>query len=401
MGLHFSEQGSHIKKAEVIRKKEISKQLGINEEQKEEQIIETPTVEDDLKTKIMRKIGQLKTLDPIPDVEWWDNYLLPEEKTNFNASNSTRVDIESLSRPLNIEDFKVSEEQFNSKKITHYIQHPIPLKNQDFEKVKAMTVPIMLTDKERKRLKKLKRAERVKERHEKISLGLMPAPEPRLRMSSFMRAVTAQAVADPSRVEKEVRRQEIERQKAHIEHNENRRLTKQQRADKFKSKMDRDARKETWAALFKIKSLKDPKNYFKIDKNAQQLYLNGICLYSEKMKEEGGHHHIPNMIVVEGGKVAVRKYKKLLLRRIKWDGKADDNNDESSSSEDEDNQEEHKKHELKSTDNCSLVWEGTLQKRFFDNWKVIEIKSEHEALRSLSDRSCDHYWTMVINFKNE
>ena len=203
MGLHFAEQGSHIKKAEVLRKKEISKQLGIDEEQKEEKVPEVLPVEEDLKSRLLRKIGQLKTLDPIPDVEWWDAYLLPEDKSNFSASNSTRVDIESLSRPLNIEEFKVNEDQFNTKKITHYVQHPIPLKNQDFEKIKSMTVPIMLTDKERKRLKKLKKAERVKERHEKISLGLMPAPEPRLKMSSFMRAVTAQAVADPSKVEKD------------------------------------------------------------------------------------------------------------------------------------------------------------------------------------------------------
>lgn len=90
-----------------------------------------------------------------------------------------------------------------------------------------------------------------------------------------MRAVTAQAVADPTKVEKEVRKQEAQRQKQHIEHNEKRKLTKAQKAEKFKSKMERDAKKETWTALFRIHSLHDPKNKFKVDANAQQLYLNG------------------------------------------------------------------------------------------------------------------------------
>jgi U4/U6 small nuclear ribonucleoprotein PRP3 len=288
--------------------------------------------------------------------------------------------MESLSKQLDIKDFEVTENEFNDKKITHYVQHPIPLKNPHSEAVKGK-INVLLTDKERKRLKKLRKSEKVKEKHEKIHLGLIPAPAPRLKMSSFMRAVTAQAVADPSKVEKEVRRQELERQNAHIEHNEKRRLTKAQRNDKFKSKMDRDTKKETWSALFKIKSLKDPKNFFKVDKNAQQLYLNGVCIYTDKLREDQGVH-FPNLVVVEGGKVAVRKYKKLLMRRIKWNNKEEQK--EESSEDEEDNVD--KKNTLQSTEECTLVWEGTVQKKFFDKWRVAEVKSEHEAIRSLADK---------------
>lgn len=349
MGLHFSEQGSHIKKAEMQRKREISKQLGVNDETVQQPITEEIHIEEDPKAKLIRKIGQLKALDPIPDIEWWDTNLLPEHKKTFGLAKdpeNIRNDMESLSKPLNIEEFKVNDGEFNEKKVTHFVQHPVPLKNPNVEAIRGKT-KVLLTDKERKRLKKLKKAEKVKERHEKISLGLIPAPEPRLKMSSFMRAVTAQAVADPSKVEKEVRRQEIERQKAHIEHNEKRRLTKAQRIDKFKSKMERDSKKETWSALFKVRNLKDPKNYFKVDKNAQQLYLNGFCIYTEKLKEETGKHY-PNLVVVEGGKVAVRKYKKLLLRRIKWSEKEEQKDDEDSDSEED--QGEDRKKDLKSTE---------------------------------------------------
>ena len=112
------------------------------------------------------------------------------------------------------------------------------------------------------------------------------------------------------------------------------------------------------------------------------------------MKEEGVGHY-PNLVIVEGGKVAVRKYKILLLRRIKWAQKEDNNSDEDI---EEDKQ---KKNELKSTKHCSLVWEGKLQKRFFDKWRVIEANSEHDAIRALSERGCGHYWNSMLSHKLE
>jgi len=251
-----------------------------------------------------------------------------------------------------------------------------------------------LTDKEKKRLKKLRKAEKVKEIHEKIHLGLVPAPEPRLKMSSFMRAVTAQAVADPTKVEREVRRQEKERQQKHIEHNEKRKLTKAQRVEKFKAKMERDAKKETWTAVFKVHTLTDPKHKFKVDMNAQQLYLNGCLISTDNLSAQGGMH-FPNLVVVEGGRVAVRKYKRLLLRRIKWVKK------EGSDSEEDSEDESQKKLDLVSTERCALIWEGPLMEGFFDKWKVVEIENEHEALRTLNERGCEHYWSNMLSHKIE
>lgn len=85
------------------------------------------------------------------------------------------------------------------------------------------------------------------------------------------------------------------------------------------------------------------------------------------------------------------------MRRIKWAAKQEQKS-ESDSDSDEDPQ---KKSELRSTEHCSLVWEGTLQKKFFDKWKVVEVKSEHEAIRALSDRGCEHYWNNVLSHKLE
>lgn len=46
----------------------------------------------------------------IPEVEWWDQYLLPPSASAFPA------------RPLQATDI-------NLERITHYVQHPVPVKN--------------------------------------------------------------------------------------------------------------------------------------------------------------------------------------------------------------------------------------------------------------------------------
>lgn len=107
-----------------------------------------------------------------------------------------------------------------------------------------------------------------------------------------------------------------------------------------KLKSERDTKRETWSALFRIKSLKDPKNLFKVDKNAQQLYLKGLLINTESLRKEGGGD-FPNLVIIEGGKTQVKRYKKLLLRRIKWElNKKKKDDQDSSDSEDEDNEEE-------------------------------------------------------------
>jgi U4/U6 small nuclear ribonucleoprotein PRP3 len=59
-------------------------------------------------------------------------------------------------------------------KITHYVQHPVPLKNDYVENINNMVVPVHLTEKEKKRLKRLKREEKEKDKQEKQKLGLLP-----------------------------------------------------------------------------------------------------------------------------------------------------------------------------------------------------------------------------------
>lgn len=64
-----------------------------------------------------------------------------------------------------------------------------------------MTVPLHLTQKEKKRLRKIKRTEKEKDKQERVKLGLLPPPIPKIKLSNYMKVLGKEAIADPSRVE--------------------------------------------------------------------------------------------------------------------------------------------------------------------------------------------------------
>ncbi len=48
---------------------------------------------------------------------------------------------------------------------------------------------------------------------------------------------------------------------------------------------------------------------------------------------------------------------------------------------------------------CFLVWEGSVKKKSFEKWRVVDVRSENEARRLLGERGFEHYWNMVATFK--
>ncbi|KQK85016.1 U4/U6 small nuclear ribonucleoprotein Prp3 [Amazona aestiva] len=58
-----------------------------------------------------------------------------------------------------------------------------------------------------------------------------------------------------------------------------------------------------------VRNLSNPAKKFKIEANAGQLYLSGVVVL----------HKDVNVVVVEGGPKAQKKFKRLMLHRIKWD----------------------------------------------------------------------------------
>lgn len=97
-----------------------------------------------------------------------------------------------------------------------------------------------------------------------------------------------------------------------------------------------------------------------------------------------------HVVVVEGGPKQQRQYKKLMLKRIKWNEELVGQKKGVASEEDEGQRNE-----------CSLVgrlimflllsclfqiWEGTIPKREFNTEPKIQVASDHRAAREIFSR---------------
>lgn len=95
----------------------------------------------------IRKVVNLKPLDPVPEIEWWDQFFLPESSEEKKFSTT-----------------EVKESDLFLERITHYVQHPIPIKNEHIENINSMVVPIHLTEKEKKKIRRTKRMDKEKDK---------------------------------------------------------------------------------------------------------------------------------------------------------------------------------------------------------------------------------------------
>jgi U4/U6 small nuclear ribonucleoprotein PRP3 len=170
-------------------------------------------------------------------------------------------------------------------------------------------------------------------------------------------------------------------------------LTKEQKAEKIKRKFERDSKKEVKACLFRIENLSHKKNRFKIDRNAQQLYLTGVCI----MMKKNLNLNLPSLVYVEGGPLSIKKFKTLLLRRIKWSEKKKEEDKDESKSEEVQLKSNHEDFPI--NPECLLVWEGNVKKRYYEKWKMTEVKSENDVKKILQEKGIDHFWNSVISYK--
>ncbi|EGR27825.1 u4 u6 small nuclear, putative [Ichthyophthirius multifiliis] len=303
--------------------------------------------------------------NPIPDIEWWDLVLFDKNRRYY--------------LPL------------DNNKITNLIEHPKPFKNEGLpNQNQNVVIPIYLTREERKKLRRRHRMEKEKEKQDKIKLGLIEPPPPKIKLSNMMRVLTNETVADPTKMEQLVRQGVSERLQAHLKRNQQRQLTKEQKADKFLRKLKRDSGIECRVALFRIESLTDRVHKFKVDINAQQLQLHGLLVTPVATQDGRNQNNMPTIIIVEGGPKAIKFYKKLLLRRIKWN--------KSSYLDKDENGNPLPLPELQNN-KCALVWEGVVKDHSFNKWKAMETDSEVEAKRAFVEKNVEFYFDMAINYQ--
>lgn len=289
----FNAPGRHIRAAEEARREAQMEALKRRiEEQARKAGLEELTAEE----------RALRRPQP-PGVEWWDQALLPGQDSydavalldkgkgkEQSSSKDNLPLIEGKGSPIDI-----------------YIQHPIPIPAPT-DKIKVESKGVMLTKKEIKKMRRMRRRAELEDKQDKIKMGLLPPDPPKVKLSNLMRVLTSEAVADPTKVEARVRREVVARKNAHEQANLERMLTAEQRKAKSEEQKQRDVAKGMETIVFKIKHLVSPSHKFKVRKNAQQLGLTGVALFGKDFA----------LVLVEGGQKGIKAYRHLMMNRINW-----------------------------------------------------------------------------------
>ncbi|KAI9683376.1 MAG: hypothetical protein M1829_005448 [Trizodia sp. TS-e1964] len=361
--LIFNEKGKYIKQAIALRRQA---QL----EQMKKRIAETSRragIDEDLDTE------RAYLIQPPPDIEWWDEGLVSGK------------DYSGIEDPSNL---KIDT---SDSIITIYIQHPILIQPPQDKNMPAAK-PLPLTSKEQAKLRRQRRGAELKEQQAKIRLGLEPPPPPKVKKGNLMRVLGEEAVKDPTAVEARVNREIAERHQKHVETNQERKLTKEQKHEKLAANQEQDASKGIFCSVYKIDNLSNGRQRFKISKNAEQNALTGICILHPKF----------NLVIVEGGQHSINFYKKLMLNRIDW-------TENSPSRVREGTQEalaswlqaEDEKGELKdlNLNKCILVWEGELKTRAFRKWGSRVCETDSAAREALTRAKMESFWATAKAMK--
>ncbi|XP_007556108.1 U4/U6 small nuclear ribonucleoprotein Prp3 isoform X3 [Poecilia formosa] len=289
----------------------------------------------------------------VPNIEWWDSYIL------------------STFMPINSES---KFEEFDLFGVTNLVEHPAQI-SPPVDTDKPVTLGVYLTKREQKKLRRQTRREAQKEVQEKVRLGLMPPPEPKVRISNLMRVLGTEAVQDPTKVEAHVRAQMAKRQKAHEEANAARKLTAEQRKEKKVKKLKEDLTNGVHVTVYRIRNLQNPAKKFKVEANANQLYLTGTVVL----------HKDVNIVVVEGGPKAQKKFKRLMMHRIKWE-------EHNSKRDDPDGDDDTRRN-----NKCWLIWEGTAKERSFGEMKFKQCPTENMAREHFRKHGTEHYWDLALS----
>ncbi|EDS26491.1 Trisn small nuclear ribonucleoprotein [Culex quinquefasciatus] len=285
----------------------------------------------------------------VPQMEWWDSVILTDDLNTLNKEGKISI---------------------RESAITNLIEHPTQMRPPN-ESSRPVYLPVFLTKKERKKLRRQNRREAWKEEQEKIRLGLEPPPEPKLRISNLMRVLGTEAVQDPTKIEAHVREQMAKRQKAHEEANAARKLTDDQRRDKKVRKMKEDTSLGVHVTVYRIRDLHDQQaKKFKVETNAKQLFMTGVCILFRDCC----------VVVVEGGPKQQKRYRRLLLHRIKWEEDLVKNADGN-----------------EVPNSCVMVWEGTAQRRHFGEFKYKSFPMEKSAREFFQKHHVEHYWDLAYS----
>jgi U4/U6 small nuclear ribonucleoprotein PRP3 len=166
------------------------------------------------------------------------------------------------------------------------------------------------------------------------------------------------------------------RQQDHKEANQAKKLTDEQRREKKIKKLKEDTSMGVNVSVYRIRDLHNVQSKkFKVETNAKQLYLTGVvALFRDCC-----------VVVVEGGPKQQKRYRRLMMHRIKWEEDLVKCNDATTDGEKE------------IPNSCNLVWEGKVPKRNFGEVKLKAFLMEKMAREFFQKHHCEHYWDLAYS----
>jgi len=357
----FVEEGSVVAKAERVRERteheRIREELRENEAKAER---EAPVL----------ALAKEDEIDEVPVVEWWDEPVL--DGNDYNRIREERV--------------------------TEYIHHPIPTKATKPEQ-EPRPIQLMLTSKERKRMRRQRRADQQREEQQMVQMGLT-APKPnKVKLSNLVRVLSTEISQDPTKVEAEVRQQVEARHRAHVEANQARKASAETRAQKWTARLRADVERGggVHCAVFRLGPIEDPQTRFKLDRCAEANQLTGVVIL----------HRPCNVLVAEGGPKALGRLKRLVLRRIEWAPTSSvapapagvatvPSGGEALSALSTAPTKTSTITPPTSIAPVALTWEGILPRPTFRGFKIVTIPSGEAVRIFFRKRKVEHYWDACV-----
>ena len=194
------------------------------------------------------------------EAEWWDAAI---------TVNKTYGDITAAPSPLSW--------NLKHKMISSLIEHPVPSNGQHVEKHLAPQA-LILTQKERLKVRKQSRIAREKEKQKQIALGLLPTPPPKVKISNMARVFQHKFIADPTACEQFAREEMMKRVGNHEDRNQvcvfffkmsknkikinpfkqARKLSKDQKREKTINKLKREAETDPITTVYRYDHFPPP-----------------------------------------------------------------------------------------------------------------------------------------------
>ena len=96
--------------------------------------------------------------------------------------------------------------------------------------------------------------------------------------------------------------------RAHEEANAARQLTGEQKKQKKVRKTKEDTSTGVYVTVYRVLNLNNPAKKFKVEANIKQLLMTGVVVIYKNI----------NVVIAEGGPKQQKKFKRLMLNRVKW-----------------------------------------------------------------------------------